>query len=121
MRKFLIILLLFISSFSTCFGQKNLPKIGYATFYSDKKNGHKTASGKLFNNQELTAASLMYPFGTQLKLTRIHGGQSVIVIITDRGPFSKNKKVIIDISQVAARKLNFISQGICLVKIEVLK
>lgn len=121
MRKLLLILILLTSSF-TCLSENKVtkPVIGLATYYSNSQQNHLMSNGNRFDNKKLTVASLIYPFGTRLRLTRIKGGQSVIVTVTDRGPFSRNKKRIIDVSQETARKLNFINKGICLLKIEVL-
>lgn len=70
-----------------------------ATYYHDRFNGRKTASGKIFNNSELTAAHKTLPFGTKLRVTNIQNNESVIVTVTDRGPFSKGKTL--DLSKKA--------------------
>lgn len=70
-----------------------------ATYYHDKFNGRKTASGKVFSNNELTAAHKTLPFGTKLRVTNIDNDESVIVTVTDRGPFVKGKTL--DLSKKA--------------------
>ena len=64
---------------------------GVATYYHNKFNGRKTASGEVFNNNKLTAAHRTYPFGTILRVTNPINGKSVVVKVNDRGPFAKGK------------------------------
>ena len=120
MHKFFILLILFIIFYFPCLAQKQVIKTGYATFYSHTEQGRLMANGHSFDNEKLTAASLEYPLGTRLKITRVKTRKFIIVVVTDQGPFNKNKHIIIDLSRKAAEELDFISQGICLVKIEVL-
>lgn len=74
-------------------------KKAHASYYSDKFNGRRTASGQKFSNKKLTAAHRKLPFGTKLKLTNEANGKSVIVEVNDRGPFSKAREI--DISKKA--------------------
>ena len=82
-----------------------------ASHYSDKLNGRRTASGKVFNNNNYTAAHKTLKFGTKVKITNIVNNKSVVVTITDRGPFTKNreidiaKKPFLDISHNNGRSL----------------
>ncbi|OOH89079.1 hypothetical protein BMT54_07445 [Pasteurellaceae bacterium 15-036681] len=94
-------------------------EVGIATYYANKFNGRKTASGAIFDNKKLTAAHRSLPFGTQVRVTALWNNQSVIVTINDRGPFSKG--YIIDVSKAAAAKIGLINKGVGKVKIEVLK
>lgn len=71
----------------------------HASYYHDKFTGRKTASGKIFNNNELTCAHKTLSFGTKLKVTSIKTGKSVIVTVTDRGPFTKGRDI--DLSKKA--------------------
>ena len=64
-----------------------------ASYYHDKFNGRKTASGAIFSNNKLTTAHPSLPFGTQLKVTNRANGKSVIVTVTDRGPFTKGREL----------------------------
>ena len=72
---------------------------GVASYYHNKFNGRKTASGEVFSNNKLTAAHRTYPFGTYLKVTNVANGKSVVVKINDRGPFTKGKEL--DLSRKA--------------------
>ena len=68
-------------------------KNAHASYYHDKFNGRRTASGKKFDNSKYTAAHRKFPFGTKLKITNEINGKSVIVEVTDRGPFSKGREI----------------------------
>lgn len=64
-----------------------------ASYYADKFNGRRTTSGKKFSNNGYTAAHKKLPFGTKVKVTNEANGNSVIVEITDRGPFVRSKEI----------------------------
>lgn len=74
-------------------------KNAHASYYHNKFNGKRTASGKKFDNNGYTAAHKKLPFGTKLKVTNEANGKSVIVEVTDRGPFSKAREI--DLSRKA--------------------
>ena len=89
---------------------------GKASFYAKKFTGRKTASGERLHHDSLTCAHRTYPFGTLLKVTNPANGQSVIVRVTDRGPYVRGR--IIDLSVRAAREIGIIAQGIASVVVE---
>ena len=89
---------------------------GKASFYAKKFSGRKTASGERLHHDSLTCAHRTYPFGTQLKVTNPANGKTVIVRVTDRGPYVRGR--IIDLSVRAARELGIIAQGIATVVVE---
>ena len=68
-------------------------KSAHASYYHDRFNGKKTASGARFNNKKYTAAHKKLPFGTKVKVTNEANGKFVIVEITDRGPFVKTREI----------------------------
>ncbi|WP_201558718.1 septal ring lytic transglycosylase RlpA family protein [Psychrobacter sp. 72-O-c] len=74
------------------------------SYYGNKFHGKRTASGSIFNMNSLTAAHRTLPFGTKVKVTNKKTKQSVIVKITDRGPFIRGR--ILDLSKAAAGKIN---------------
>lgn len=74
-------------------------KNAHASYYADKFNGRRTASGRRFDNKKYTAAHRKLPFGTKVKVTNEANGKSVIVEITDRGPFIKGREI--DLSKKA--------------------
>jgi rare lipoprotein A len=72
---------------------KLFKKKAHASYYHNKFNGRRTASGKKFDNNAYTAAHKKLPFGTIVKVTNEANGKSVIVEVTDRGPFSKAREI----------------------------
>lgn len=84
---------------------------GLAAFYS----GGRTASGEVTGPGGLTAAHRTLPFGTLVLVTNIHNGKTIVVRITDRGPYGRGR--IIDVSRAAARELGMIAAGITLVSV----
>ena len=90
--------------------------IGNASYYANKFQGKKTASGEKYDQHKYTAAHRTLPFGTKLKVTNLKNGNHVIVTVNDRGPFSKNR--LIDVSFIAAKSLDMLRDGVVQVKIE---
>jgi len=91
----------------------------HASYYSNKLNGKRTASGKRFDNTLYTAAHKKLPFGTKVKVTNLKNNKSVIVTITDRGPFSKGREI--DLTKKSFMEItHHKGAGILRVKIEVL-
>ena len=72
---------------------KAFKKSVIASYYADKFNGRRTTSGKKFSNNGYTAAHKKLAFGTKVKVTNEANGKSVIVEITDRGPFVRSKEI----------------------------
>jgi rare lipoprotein A len=89
---------------------------GTASYYSKRWTGRKTANGERLHHDSLTCAHKTYPFGTLLKVTNPANGLSVIVKVTDRGPYSKGR--VVDLSVRAAKELGIIAQGIAPVIVE---
>ena len=92
-------------------------KAAHASYYANKFNGRRTASGKIFSNNKFTAAHRKLPFGTILKVTNEVNGQYVIVEVTDRGPFSRGREI--DLSKRAFMEIaHNKNSGALIVKIE---
>jgi rare lipoprotein A len=91
---------------------------GIASFYHDRFQGRKTASGERFDQNDYSAAHKTLAFGTVVRVTRADSGKSVVVTINDRGPFKAGR--VIDLSRQAARDLGMIDQGLVRVKVEVI-
>ena len=89
---------------------------GKASFYAHKFHGRKTASGERLHQDSLTCAHRTYPFGTKLKVYNPANGRSVVVRVTDRGPYVRGR--IIDLSWRAAKELGIISQGVATVFVQ---
>ena len=65
----------------------------HASYYHDKFNGRRTASGIKFSNNKYTAAHRKLPFGTKLRITNAANGKCVVVEVNDRGPFTKGREI----------------------------
>jgi hypothetical protein len=92
---------------------------GTASYYANKFEGRKTSSGEIFSQKKLTAAHKTLPFGTLLRVTNLSNDSVVVVKVNDRLPQSSTR--MIDLSYVAAEKLNFIRKGLTKVKLEQVK
>lgn len=66
----------------------------------DGYHGKRAADGSIFNTHALTAAHRTRSFGSHVTVTNRNNGRSVVVRITDRGPFVKGR--CIDLSRAAA-------------------
>ena len=91
---------------------------GLASYYADKFEGRRTASGAVYDGDAFTAAHRTLAFGTRVRVTRLSTGRSVEVVINDRGPQKQER--IIDVSRRAAEVLDLVGVGIAQVRIEVL-
>ncbi len=91
---------------------------GIASYYGNKFQGRKTASGEIFSQKKLTAACNKLPLGTRIRVTNLSNGRSVVVKVNDR--LHPRMKRLVDLSRIAAEKLDFIRKGITRVKVEVL-
>lgn len=104
MKKFIaVVLIALMFGCSAASGGKVLSKSAEASYYADKFNGRKTASGERFSNSKLTAAHRKLKFGTKLKVTNIANNESVIVEVNDRGPFKRGREL--DLSKKAFMKI----------------
>ena len=65
----------------------------HASYYSNKFNGRRTASGQRFDNNKFTAAHRKLAFGTKLRITNLRNNKSVIVTVNDRGPHVRNREI----------------------------
>jgi rare lipoprotein A len=102
--------LVFVFICSSGFAQAGKMETGTASFYHDKFVGRKTANGEIYSQEKLTAAHKSLPLGTWVKVTNLSNDSVVIVRINDRMP-QWNKRAI-DLTEKAARQLNFISSGL---------
>jgi rare lipoprotein A len=66
--------------------------------------------------EAMTCAHRNHPKGTLLKVTRMDNGQSVVVRVNDRGPYSQG--AVVDISRAAASKINLLRDGRARVTVE---
>ena len=93
---------------------------GFASWYGKKHgfHGKKTANGDKYNKSLLTAAHPTLPMPSLAKVTNLKNNKSLIVMINDRGPFSKKR--IIDVSEKAADLLGFKHHGVTKVRVQYL-
>jgi rare lipoprotein A len=67
--------------------------------------GTRTASGIPLRNGALTAAHKTLPFRSRVRVTNKNNGRSVVVTISDRGPYVRGR--CIDLTRAGARSLGF--------------
>lgn len=91
---------------------------GVASWYGWEFHGRKTSSGPLFNMFELTAAHKTLPLPTYARVTNLDNGRSIVVKITDRGPFVGER--VLDLSYAAAARLDMLETGTARVEVEAL-
>ena len=89
---------------------------GYATWY---QTGRFTASGQKFYPDKFTVAHRTLPFGTELQLTNPANGNSIKVVVNDRGPHKKHRHY--DVSRGVAKALDFKKRGVAKLNIELLR
>ena len=82
---------------------------GIAAYYSTDYSG-RTARGDRYDPAKFTAAHRSLPFGTRLRVTDPRSNRSVVVVVNDRGPFTKGR--VLDLSLAAAKALNMTGRGL---------
>lgn len=92
---------------------------GVASWYGPGFRQRLTASGVRFDDRQLTAAHRTLPLGTRVKVTDLNNGRSVVVKVTDRGPWVRGR--LIDLSRAAAERLGFTHRGVAPVRVAVLR
>ena len=110
------VFLLSLSMLGLAKSEEAKPIKGFASWYGKREQGRRMANGHPFDRFKLTAASNMFPLGTRLFVTFTQTGRTVIVTVTDRGPFVKPR--IIDLSEGAAAGIGLKPIGIGLVEIK---
>ena len=91
-------------------------EVGLASWYGPPYAGRKGADGKVYDQNAMTAAHLTLPLGTMVKVTNLTNNESVVVRITDRGPFVRGR--IIDLSLAAAKATGVYRAGVAKVRVE---
>jgi len=89
---------------------------GIASWYGKKFHGQKTSIGQPYDMFAMTAAHPTLALPSYVRVTQVQSGKSVIVRVTDRGPFHADR--IIDLSYTAAYKLGLINGGSGQVEVE---
>jgi rare lipoprotein A len=86
-----------------------------ASFYGPGFQGRRTASGRVFRQEGLTAAHRFWRFGTRVRVTNLRNGRDVVVTITDRGPYVRGRGL--DLSLGAWRELGATGSGVVPVRL----
>ena len=93
--------------------------IGVSSWYGPNFHGKLTANGEVYDMYGVTAAHKTLPLNTVARVTNVENDKSVILRITDRGPYISGR--MLDCSMGAAKKLDFYEQGTAKVKVEVIE
>jgi rare lipoprotein A len=91
-------------------------EIGLASYYAHRFQGRRTASGARYDMHAMTCAHPRAPFGTRLRVTDLETGRSVVVTVTDRGPYARGR--VVDLSWAAAKALGLVQRGVARVRVE---
>ena len=97
-------------------GKPIMTEVGMASWYGPPYAGRKGADGTVYDQNAMTAAHLTLPLGTLVRVTNLANDQSVVVRITDRGPFVHGR--IIDLSLAAAKATGVYRAGVAKVRVE---
>ena len=89
-----------------------------ASWYGARFKNRPTASGVLFNPNDLIGAHRTLPLGSHVRVTDVRAGRSVVVKIVDRGPFVDGRGI--DLSYAAAQRLGMVKRGVARVSLEVI-
>jgi rare lipoprotein A len=112
MRRLLLVLVLVASAAQACPD----PVSTRASVYGAGFHGRRTASGRIYRQEELTAAHRSWRFGTKVRVTNLRNGRDVVVTITDRGPYVGGRGL--DLSLGAARALGATRSGVVPVRLD---
>jgi peptidoglycan lytic transglycosylase len=91
---------------------------GVASWYGPGFDGHLTSSGEIYNQDDLTAATTLFPLESRVMVTNLDNGRSVEVRINDRGPYVKGRAI--DLSHKAATLLAMVNPGTAPVRIDLI-
>jgi rare lipoprotein A len=99
--------------------KRSWKEVTRASWYGPTFKGRRTASGGRFNPQHLTAAHRTLRLGAKVRVTDLRSGRSVVVQITDRGPYVRGRGI--DLSYAAARQLGIVDRGVVRVQVELIR
>ncbi len=92
-------------------------QFGVASWYGAQFQGLPTASGPPFDKNAMTCAHRELPLRTRIKVTDLLNLRSVVLKVTDRGPYVAGR--VLDVSWAAAKRLGFLSDGLAPVRIDI--
>jgi rare lipoprotein A (peptidoglycan hydrolase) len=90
-----------------------------ASWYGEEFARRPTASGERFDPHKLTGAHRTLPLGSKVRVTNLHNGRSVLIVINDRGPYVEKRGI--DLSYGAARQIGMLRRGIARVRLELVE
>jgi len=90
--------------------------VGIASWYGDKFHGKPTATGEIYDKNDLTAAHKTLPLNSMLYVTNLENNRTLMVRLNDRGPFIGER--IIDLSEAAALALGTQGKGLGKVRVQ---
>lgn len=88
---------------------------GLASWYGNPFHGRATATGEIFDMNQVSAAHKTLPLPATVEVTNLENGRVMTVRVNDRGPFVHGR--IIDLSRRAAQLLGFEKQGVARVRV----
>jgi len=92
---------------------------GLASWYGAPYHNRRGSNGEVYDMNAMTAAHRTLPLGSIARITNSRTGRSVVVRITDRGPFVEGR--IVDLSFAAAKAVDVYGPGTAKVRLEVVK
>jgi rare lipoprotein A len=105
-----------VAGFDDTSGMPVLTEFGVASWYGPPYHNHPGADGTIFDQNALTAAHRTLPMGSTVRVTNVATNQSILVRVTDRGPFVPGR--VLDLSMAAAKAIGVWRPGTAQVKIE---
>ncbi len=120
-KKYILLLLIFVIS---CGSRKSSGGFsGYkstsVSYYADKFDGNKTASGETYRHHKMTGAHKSLSFGTRVEIVNVENDRAVIITVNDRGPIKPAREF--DLSQGAFKKISNLRSGVVKVKYRIVK
>lgn len=94
------------------------PRVVKASWYGAPFHGRTAANGRRFDQTHLTAAHRSWRLGSKVEVRNPHNGRTVVVEITDRGPFVHGREI--DLSRAAAEKLGIVRAGVARVEVRLI-
>jgi rare lipoprotein A len=90
---------------------------GLASWYGPPYHNRRGANGQIFDQNAFTAAHRTLPMNSLIKVTNLQTAQSVVVRVTDRGPFVEGRTL--DLSVASAKAAGVWRPGLAKVRIDV--
>jgi len=119
-KMYILLLAIFVIS---CGSQNSNGGLGYkstsVSYYANKFDGKKTASGETYRHSKMTGAHKSLSFGTRVEILNVENDKSVIITVNDRGTLKPSREF--DLSQGAFKKISNLNEGILKVKYRILK